>query len=62
MSMTHEEFLEMQKRNKELESKMTKEEKLALEQARRRHSKKVRDEILTSHELDKQKNQKCEEE
>lgn len=60
--MTKKEFLEMQKQNRELESLMSEEERMALKEAKRRHHRKVRDEILTSHELDKKRNDKSEEE
>lgn len=53
--MNREEFIKLQKKNKLEEEQMTDEEKQSLYEARRRHSKKVRDEILTSYELNKQK-------
>jgi hypothetical protein len=60
--VTIEEYLELQKRNREEESKMTPEQREALAQARRRHSKKVRDEILTSYELDQKRKKTISEE
>lgn len=53
--MNREEFIKLQKKNKEDEANMTLEEKKALREARRRHSKKVRDEIITSFEINKKK-------
>jgi len=53
--MNREEFIKLQKKNKIEEEQMTDEDKKSLYEARRRHSKKVRDEILTSYELNKQK-------
>jgi len=53
--MNREEFIKLQKKNKEDEANMSPEEKKALSEARRRHSKKVRDEIITSFEINKQK-------
>ena len=53
--MNRDEFIKLQKKNKLEEEQMTDEEKKSLYEARRRHFKKVKDEILTSYEINKQK-------
>lgn len=53
--MTYEEYLEMLRRHEEEEAKMTPEEREALRQARRRHARKARSEIMASYEIDQRK-------
>lgn len=53
--LTRKEYLRIQKENREKEAKMSPKELAALSAARKRHARKVRDEILTSYELNKQK-------
>lgn len=53
--MTPEEFRAMQRRNREAEAKMTPEEREALRQARIRHARKARSEIMASYEIGRRK-------
>jgi len=61
--MKPEDFFKMREEQKKKEAEMSPEELAALNAARKRHSRRVRDEIITSYELDQQKKQsKTEEE
>lgn len=53
--MTREEYLKMEKEAQEKFEKMTPDEKEAFLAAKRRHSRKVRDEIITSHVIRERK-------
>lgn len=53
--MTIEELLKLQKELKEKLEKMSPEEREAFLNAARRHSGKVRDELITSHEIQKKR-------
>lgn len=53
--MKPEDFFKMREEQKKKEAEMSPEELAALNAARTRHACRVRDEIITSHELDQQK-------
>lgn len=60
--MKPEEFFKMREAQKKKEAEMSPEELAALNDARKRHAKRVRDEIITSYEVDQQKKATSEEE
>ena len=59
--MKPEDFFKMREEQKKKEAEMSPEELAALNAARKRHARRVRDEIMTSYELDQQKKNSLEE-
>ena len=60
--MKPEDFFKMREEQKKKEAEMSPEELAALNAAIKRHARRVRDEIMTSYELDQQKKNSLEEE